>query len=254
MSQAGAVDAGSALAARQVRFSRPARRQSADVRNSRLRVYPCRDPSRRGRDADAKVTARGREAFEAATTNGDGNVRPLGVSLLSRRGPSAVRRRVGAVRVFAIDRVPAGWTRTHVGQKQLERLAPTIAHDDAASAPVGVVLGAPVLASPLHRKPRSVFGGHRPAALVAVLRDRCGPLRDVVAIRTHRCRVLARQAAARPDRAVAQVRAGHQLCVPAVAEAQPHARLWCFCANHQSAESRARQLNQLHRRSVPRKG
>lgn len=82
--------------------------------------------------------------------------RPPVAHLLRMRRPSAVLRRVRPVVVDALDRV-LGWTRSHVCEKRIERLAPAVTDCDTASAVELVIASIRIQAARLHGLPRAVF-------------------------------------------------------------------------------------------------
>lgn len=92
-------------------------------------------------------------------------------ALLSDCGPAAILWRVRAIVVDAIDGVFRGWTWPHIGQKRCELVAPSVAHGDAASAPVLVSGVGQIEASAAEVAPCLVFNRRAATPLVPVL---CG--------------------------------------------------------------------------------
>lgn len=85
-------------------------------------------------------------------------IRPLIVALLQLRRPAHVARFVVAVVIDAVERVAERWTRADIGVENFERIAPALAHADAASAVglIGWIIR--IVAALSHAAPCRVFG------------------------------------------------------------------------------------------------
>lgn len=91
------------------------------------------------------------------TTKGD-PLQPMTIHCLdTRRGPTAVVRRVIAVGVLAIERVSSRWPRSHVGIEVQKGISPPLADVNSLSPVNPVVLGARVIAPALHLNPCPIF-------------------------------------------------------------------------------------------------
>lgn len=92
--------------------------------------------------------------------------------------PSAILRRIRAIVIDAINRVPHGWARSHVFAERGEAVAPTVAHHNAATTVVAIdCRGGNVAARP-HASPngitviqldtpRTKYASHPPILLLA---------------------------------------------------------------------------------------
>lgn len=237
----------------QIRLSSPSRRQAFGMRYGRLYADPRPNPFAGGGHVHAEVPARSSQALEFSAPNDDRDVRSLGFALLKRRGPSAIFRAVGAVRVNSVDRAFVSRSKPHVGQERIERIVPPVAHDDSSPAPCRVVLVGHIKASALHAKPRSIFGCDAVPAFVTVAGHGIRSFGDVVRVGSEFGCPLRSEAPARPDRPVSQVRARHQFFGPAVAGAHPHAGRPRLLQNQKSAESKSCHLDKFHWHMIPRK-
>ncbi len=104
-----------------------------------------------GRDVDSEVGAGLGNAGELSAVDLDSGQASLVLGrLLLNRGPSAVFRTVVTVWVDSIDAVPPSRPRPHVFEESLERLFPTFADLDTATAPVREVLVLLVVAPAFH--------------------------------------------------------------------------------------------------------
>lgn len=81
----------------------------------------------------------------------------LVVSLFGASGPTDISRSVGAVVVDAIKRVVGSRPQSHIVQKQLERVAPFLAHRDPTTAIVREIRTVRVVAPSLGVAPCAVF-------------------------------------------------------------------------------------------------
>jgi hypothetical protein len=78
--------------------------------------------------------------------------------LLQPRGPSAIPRRIWAIVVDAVNRMPWRWLRSHIAKKRLEAIEPFCGHVDtprAVSTEAGILR---IAATLFRRAPRDVFG------------------------------------------------------------------------------------------------
>ncbi|WP_218189712.1 hypothetical protein, partial [Pseudomonas sp. HMSC065H02] len=104
-----------------------------------------------GRDVDSEVsTGLGNTGELSAVDLDSGQASLVFGRLLMDRGPSAVFRTVVTVWVDSIDAVPPSRPRPHVFEESLERLIPTFADLDTATAPVREVLVLLVIAPAFH--------------------------------------------------------------------------------------------------------
>ena len=86
------------------------------------------------------------------------NMIPGGVARLrTRQRPAAVVWRVVAIVIFAIYRVTRRWSRTHIGQKVLKRIQPSVADGDSSTAIARKLWISRVVAADFHFAPRLVF-------------------------------------------------------------------------------------------------
>lgn len=85
-------------------------------------------------------------------------IRALVVHLLDACRPAHIARFVMAVRIDAVNRMLARWTKTDVRQKRREVIAPFIADADAAPAVMPKAFVRWIIASLFHLAPRPVFG------------------------------------------------------------------------------------------------
>lgn len=86
-----------------------------------------------------------------------GSARVARLALLRR--PSTISGFVVAVGVDSVDGVFQGWSRPHIGQEVLERVAPSLTDGDAATSISGIGAVRWVEAPSLHASPRSMFRG-----------------------------------------------------------------------------------------------
>jgi hypothetical protein len=89
--------------------------------------------------------------------------------LFDRSSPSAIFWRVWAVVINAINRVLGRRTTPHVRQEGVIRVAPSVAHMNAAASIAVIVDMARAGASGLHSLPDFVFGGRLPLRALSVL-------------------------------------------------------------------------------------
>lgn len=78
-------------------------------------------------------------------------------TLLFWSRPAAIVGFIALIVIYAVYRSIRKWDWPHISQKVLKTVYPTIAHPDAASAPVGKRWGVNVIASLLHSQPSAIF-------------------------------------------------------------------------------------------------
>lgn len=155
------------------------------------------------------------------------------IHLLVVRGPAAIASFVGAVVVFTLNGVARRRFRSHVRQEVLKRL-PSAAHRDAAAAVIGVVRCVRILATSLHRAPRSIF------------RRLAEPISVVAVNPFDRRPELAYVAAARFSRPTNQGGDSHRGGVTARAITQPFFSLGVVRDRRQAIKCLARQISSRH--------
>jgi hypothetical protein len=128
----------------------PRRMDGLVVNRSGKRIgvrHPPSQPVQESALLHSETTAPGAH-WERLSAVGQKMVVSLVRSLLQRRGPATILRRVGSIIVHALDLVPRGGSLAHVPQEGFKGTVPAVANPDA-TAPIARVTAVPRVCAPL---------------------------------------------------------------------------------------------------------